>query len=532
VLNQEQEKSIALQKAIELEIDYIKTDMNTYEFIDEYCYIENKDTLGNPIIKFKLWDSQKSALQEIIDHKLSIILKARQLGFTWLVLCFIVHMCIKYQGYSVIVLSEAEPKSIELIKRADTILSRLPKWLIITPEEFKQYEKEHGKGSYTGMYYTMTALNIEIKRNGAVSSVIKAQPATEGAGRSLTADLVFFDEWAFHRFANDIFDAAYPTMDRPDSGKFIGLSTNKRGSFYENVWKNAGSMNFHKIFRNCFSDPRRTEEWYEKSKQTLRNKMEQEFPRTEDEALRSGDNVAFPEWNEDIHVCKPFPIPDHWRRFASVDNGYNDPFYWAKYAVSEDGTVYLYYEQTRWREEPQITYSDQARIFNASLYKHGDTLNTLVKEKLDYIVAGKDAWSSHHRDSSGKDLIAYYREGGLTSEGFIPAITDRVLRKATFHEYLQPIYDRNTGKTSAKLQVFNTCEYFIEIMPQLVIDDKNLEVVADLSDIDNPYDSVGYALISHHVSKSKEKMSDERTRVQKHKDRIMKRTMTNRRSRR
>lgn len=525
------EKDIALQLAIESEIEYIKTEMSTQEFIDEYCYIENKDNPGNPVIKFKPWDSQKTALQEIIDHKLSIILKARQLGFTWLVLCLVCHLCIKFHGYSVIVLSETEGKSMELIKRVDFILSRLPTWLILSPEKFKEYEKEYGKGSYKGLYYTATSLIVEIKQQGQVNSTIKAQPATEGAGRSLTADFVFFDEWAFHKFANDIFDAAFPTMNRPDSGKFVGLSTNKRGTFYESVWRNAVAMNFHKIFRNCFADPRRTEEWYESSKATLRSKMEQEFPRTEEEALRAGDNVSFPEWSEEIHVCKPFDIPDHWRKIGSVDNGYNDPFYWGKLAISEDGIVYLYYEQTRWRSEAQVGYSDQARIYSASLYKSGTA--GMVKEKLDYIVAGLDAWNSHHRDSTGKNLIDYYRDGGLKSEGFIPAVTDRKLRKATFHEYLKPFLDpmakEGEKQYTAKFQVFSTCEYFISIMPDLVNDDKNPEIVADLSEIDHAYDSVGYALISHHVEKSKTNKVEEKTKPQKHKERMLSRGVRNRR---
>lgn len=485
-LTPEQERLIALQKAVDDETNYLKTDMPTHEFIDEYCYIENKDNPGNPIIKFKLWESQKTALQEMVDNKLSIILKARQLGFTWLVLCLICHLSIKFEGYTAIVLSDTEEHSKDLIKRVDLILSHLPKWLIYTLDDIKEHERQNGKGTYTGLYYTMTSLSIEIRQAGRVTSVIKAQPSTEGAGRSLTADLVFFDEWSRHNFASDVFDAAYPTMSRPGSGKFIGLSTNKRGSFFESVWKNAASKGFHKIFRNCFADPRRTPEWYEETKAAMGSKVQQEFPTTEEEALISGDNVSFPEWSESIHVCDPFPIPAHWRRFGGVDNGYNDPFYWGKMAVSEDGIVYLYYEYSRWRDEPQLTYSDQARVFNSSLVvMDGDKP---VKEKIDYIVAGKDAWNKNHRDTSGKCLIDYYRDGGVSS-GFIPAVTDQKLRKATFHEYLRPYMDENTGKLTAKFQVFSTCTYFIETISQLVNDDDNPEIVADLSDINNPYDA-------------------------------------------
>lgn len=520
-LTPEQEASLERHLLVEDEINYLKTDMPTHEFIDEYCYIENKDNPGNPIIKFKLWESQRTALQEMIENKLSIVLKARQLGFTWLVLCLICHLSIKYAGYTSLVLSREEKKSMELIDRVDLILSNLPEWLIIPYEKFKKFEKENGKGSYTGLYYTKNALEVEIKQLDRIASSIKAQPSTEGAGRSITADFVFSDEGAFHNFAKEIFLAIFPTMNRPgDSGKFVELSTNKRGSYFEYIWKNAASMNFHKIFRNCFADPRRDQKWYDDTKKTLKEKMEQEYPLTEEEALRAGDNVSFPEWSESIHVCEPFPIPEHWRRFGGADNGYDNPFWWGKFAVSEDGTVFLYYEQSRWNDEPKVKYSEQARMFNSSLFYYDAATQKTAKEKLDYIVLGKDAWNKNHRDASGKDLTDYYRDGGLR-EGFIKPVVDRKLRKATLHEYLDPYEDENAGKLTAKFQVFSTCTYFIETIGQLVNDPDDPEVVADMSDIDNPYDGCGYALISHHAGKSKPENTDEKTRQQKHKEKLM-----------
>ncbi|MFV0515781.1 MAG: hypothetical protein ACK5MV_00075 [Aminipila sp.] len=518
--NPEREKQAALQMALQNEIDYICSDMPVEEFIDEYVYIESKDDPRNPVIKFSLWPEQKRSLKEIIEHKLNIVLKARQMGFTWLILSYICKLCLEFKGYTAIVLSESEGKSKELINRVDFILRHLPDWLILEEKKVKELEKVSGKGSYKGLYYIKSNLQIEIVRPDGESSTVKAQPATEGAGRSLTADIVFFDEWAFHRWASDIFDAAYPTINRPTSGKFVGLSTNRRGSFFESVWKNAASRSFHKIFLNCFADPRRDEAWYEKTAMALKNKVMQEYPRTEEEALLAGDNVSFPEFSFETHTCEPFDIPEHWRRFASVDNGYNDPFAWYKYAVSEDGTIYIYYELSRWREEAQVIYSDQAREFNASLFKFSDENHKMIKEKLDYIVAGLDAWHGNHRDNSGKNLIDYYRDGGL-NEGFIQAITDRKLRKATLHEYLKPQFDENTGKYTAKLQIFRTCEYLIEVLPQLVNDDNRPEVVADLSDIDNPYDSLGYGLISHHAQKSIFREEEHKTRQQAHKERLL-----------
>ena len=135
----------------------------------------------------------------------------------------------------------------------------------------------------------------------------------------------------------------------------------------------------------------------------------------------------------------------------------------------------------------------------------------------------------HHRDTSGKTLIDYYREGGLKGIGFIMAVTDQRLRKATLHEYLKPYRDENTGKVMARLQIFSTCEYLISTLPQLVNDERRPEIVADMSDINNPYDALGYGLISYHKKATPPQNTDRRTAVKKHKDRLL---QQNRRGRR
>lgn len=521
------DKRRAYALAMQMERDFIINESTPEYFIENYCMIESKDNPGVPAIPFDLWPAQKQALKEIQENKLNIVLKARQLGFTWLVVCWIVHSCIRYGGYTALILSETEIKSKELINRCDFVLRHLPEFLIIPKKKFDELKR--AGTTYTGLYWIKGALSIEIRYGDESKEVasIKAQACTEGAGRSLTGDIVFFDEWAFHAYASQIFDAAYPTINRPNSGKFVGLSTNYRGSFFEHTWKHAKEKGFHKIFLNCFADPRRDEEWYKRTCMALGSKVQQEYPRTEEEALMAGDNVAFPEFSYEIHVCDPFEIPSHWRRFASVDNGYNDPYAWYKAAISDDGIIYVYYELSRWRDEPPMLYDEQAREFHASMFHWDDETKRMNKEYLEYIVAGLDAWHGSHRDKENKNLIDYYESGGLDKETFIPAVTDRRLRKATVHEYLKPIVEKlpdGTQRVYAKVQIFSSCKYLIAALPQLVTDDRDAEKVADLSDIDNTYDSFGYLLISRHADTSKKKEEQNLTRMQRHKQKVIKDT--------
>lgn len=188
---------------------------------------------------------------------------------------------------------------------------------------------------------------------------------------------------------------------------------------------------------------------------------------------------AFPEWDPSIHVCKPFEIPSWWRRWRCVDNGYADPFYWGWLAVSPDGQVFLYREYTRAKDDPRVHYTEQAKkaaeLSTRAAIKDGIVVEN--KEGIDFTVAGLDAWNTHHRDQQGKMLIDYYSEGGV--DGFIKPITDRRLRKGTFHEYFKPYRDEVTGEWTSKLQIFDTCKVAISTLPELVEEELDPEVVAD-----------------------------------------------------
>lgn len=217
---------------------------------------------------------------------------------------------------------------------------------------------------------------------------------------------------------------------------------------------------------------------------------------------------AFPEWSEKIHVCDNFEPPEHWMRWRCLDNGYSDPFYWGWLTVSPEGIVYLYREFTREEDDPKILYTEQAEkaveLSKHTILENGRAITR--QEKINYTVAGVDAWNKHHRDQTGKSLVDYYMDGGVG--GLVKAITDRKLRKDTFHEYLKPLpvieqeTGEETGEYYAKFQVMKRCKKFIEYMPELVEDEDNADMVADCN-YDHPFDSVGYGIISYHAKFSK-----------------------------
>ena len=146
--------------------------------------------------------------------------------------------------------------------------------------------------------------------SGKLVSTFKAFPSSPSAGRSFTGNILLLDEWAFQEYAEEIWTSAYPTINRPTGGKVIGLSTIKKGTLFESLWIENNA--FHKIFLSVFSDPRRTQEWYERTAKDLGVMVKQEYPRTAEEALSNLGGSYFPEFDYSKHTCEPFRIPEDW----------------------------------------------------------------------------------------------------------------------------------------------------------------------------------------------------------------------------
>ena len=133
---------------------------------------------------------------------------------------------------------------------------------------------------------------------------MQAMPSSSKSGRSFTADLIIFDEWAMHPFALELFTAVYPTINRPN-GKFIGLSTMIRGTYFEEVVVNYKDKGFYRVFIPWNADPDRDAKWYEETRQVMGDNILQEYPATIEEALTIPGGAFFPEFDARVHVVAP-----------------------------------------------------------------------------------------------------------------------------------------------------------------------------------------------------------------------------------
>lgn len=61
----------------------------------------------------------------------------------------------------------------------------------------------------------------------------------------------------------------------------------------------------------------------------------------------AAEGQVYENWNPEIHVIDPFPVPDDWQRWWGVDFGYTAPFVWQDFAEDPDGRLYLVREIVR-----------------------------------------------------------------------------------------------------------------------------------------------------------------------------------------
>jgi hypothetical protein len=365
-------------------------------FIEEYVYIEDRDSIDNIATKFSLWDGQKRTLQKFFINKLIQILKARQLGLTWLALAYACWSLVFKSGFSVIALSKTEDDAKELTRRLIFILDHLPAWMVPKYEALTE--------------------SVTIFYESKEPSTFQSFPASKNSGRSFTANLIILDEWAFQQWAREIWKSAYPTINRPTGGQVIGLSTIERGTLFEEIWLDKDN-GFEKIFLPWNTDPRRNQEWYESTKRAMKDAVMSEYPATEEEAFAIPGGAFFSEFRTTIHLKAPEIIPTWYVRYRFMDYGLDMLACYFVY-INNQGDARIYKEIY----ESGLVISEAAyRILQASGAKVPEEVekwNILtVKEKQNIALTSIEKFSqtfappdlfskSNHTGRSGADVWA------------------------------------------------------------------------------------------------------------------------------
>lgn len=251
-------------------IEWLKCSLSAAYFINEYCRIY--DATAAEWIPFILWPEQIEALETITQNRWIVALKARQLGMTWLVLCYILWKMIFHPSFTALIFSRREVESIYLLSkdRMRGVYNRLPEWAQV-------------RQVLTDSSHTWQLSN---------GSVAYAFPTS--AGDSYTAGFVFVDEADLVPDLPNLMNAVKPTID--GGGQIILLSrVDKRtpGSLFKKTYLAARAKltEWKAIFLPWWTRPERTDEWYQHQKDDILHRtgslddLYQQYPATDGEAL-------------------------------------------------------------------------------------------------------------------------------------------------------------------------------------------------------------------------------------------------------
>lgn len=186
----------------------------------------------------------------------------------------------------------------------------------------------------------------------------------------------------------------------------------------------------------------------------------------------------FREFSRARHVIEPFELPSWWRRFRSIDWGYNDPCAVLWHAVDGEGRVYTYRElYLRYTRADQVA----ERIRRES-----------EGEDIAYTVASPDMWQKRgavlkaNGGFEGESIAELFSLSGVP---LTPADNSRIAGWQRVRSYLA---DATDGEP--RLKIFSCCENLIRTLPGLIFDEHDREDAAQGED--HAPESLRYALMS------------------------------------
>ena len=186
----------------------------------------------------------------------------------------------------------------------------------------------------------------------------------------------------------------------------------------------------------------------------------------------------FREFSRDRHVIEPFEIPSWWRRFRSMDWGYNDPCCVLWHAVDGESRVYTYRE----------LYVRETRAGEVAAM----VLELSRGESISYTVASPDMWQKRGAVLSGaggfegETLAELFTSSGLS---LTPADNSRVPGWNRVRDFLAVAPDGRPNWLC-----FSDCRNLIRQLPALQFDQHNREDAADGDD--HAPEALRYALMS------------------------------------
>ena len=240
-------------------------------FCDTYCQILADAGQGGSWTPFRLWPEQRRVAGLLEGNRLVVVLKARQLGLTWLVLAFALWLMLFHPIATVLLFSRRDDEATDLLAvRLHGMHDHLPAWL--------------QAGGFTA----------DNEHKWALLSGSRALAFPTTAGDSYTATLAVVDEADLCPDLDRLMRAVKPTID--GGGRMVLLSRSDKSkphSPFKRMYQAArqGLNGWVPIFLPWHARPDRDAAWYDAQRRDVlartgaTDDLAEQYPATDIEAL-------------------------------------------------------------------------------------------------------------------------------------------------------------------------------------------------------------------------------------------------------
>jgi len=277
----------------EIESELAKCFLSVVYFVISYVLI--LDGESKRWIRFVLWPEQKQVLETVDREQKVIILKARQLGITWLLLAYALWTMIFRPIATILIFSKRDPEAVYLLDtRLKGMWTRLPDWM------------------KNGIEVVEDNKHIFELSNG---SSARAFPSI--GGDSYTATLAIGDECDLMPDFDAWMAGTEPTVETGGKLALASRADKKMPtSGFKNTYRAAklGKNDFRPIFLSWHVRPGRNADWYNRVATSIQERtgsldqMHEQYPATDSEALKPNtlDKRIPSDWIERNYLeCEP-----------------------------------------------------------------------------------------------------------------------------------------------------------------------------------------------------------------------------------
>lgn len=358
----------------------------------ESCQIEDKVTGG--LIFFRLWSAQVALLPEL-QHDRLLILKARQLGLTWLDLGHWLYEG-TFWGHRLFLIAR------QTLDDAADGIHRLKVMHDSLPAEWRQpivVDNTFSLGLANGSRYHAVTSTTRIAH-----------------GRAAYGGLL--DEFALYENQGEVLAGAEPACER----LHIVTTGQGGGDLTEAIWQAAGRGDgrWRRVFLPWTAHPERDAEWHALNVDQAPEprRARREYAATPEDAFSSPQGVYF-ERLDPTRNTADLPVERHWTTWRLVDFGFRHPAcLWMQRAPSGQLLIVdeLLPDGTR---EPLTTPE-----FAAAILDRETTYNLDPPPRATYCDPAGRAASAQ----TGESEFEVFARAGLRPEGKTSSIRDGCVR--------------------------------------------------------------------------------------------------------